>query len=187
MAERNRSERLTNVTNHSFYAIPFCTGIEPSKTVTVTIYLILMLCSLLGNLFIVAVFFKNKSLRTNVHYFIMNMAISDLIIPVIYLPRWITIEFHGWLWLVDGVLGTVLCKLVAMSLEVSYSASMLSMIAIAAHRFHAVLFSRKLALFTRNKRRLIITATWVMSVTCQAYKLYVAKLINLHGIVTIVF
>ena len=107
---------------------------------------------------VVAVFYRNKTLRIAVHYFIVNMAISDLAFPVITLPWAINDVYHDGLWLVDGVLGTVLCKLVWLACGSSTCVSVLSMMGTAADRFHAVLFPMKSALFTRKKRRLIIAA-----------------------------
>ena len=123
-----------------------------------------MTSSLTGNVLLVAVFYRNKTLRTAVHYFIVNMAISDLIIPVVSLPLRIKKIYHDGLWLVDGVLATVLCKLTWIAEPVSTGVSILIMIVIAVDRFRAVLFSMKFCLFSQIKRRLIIAATWLVSV-----------------------
>ena len=177
MAETNGSG-LASLTNYTFHSLPLCYGFfGPSKTVEITTYLSLMTFSLTGNMLLVAVFYRNKTLRTSVHYFIVNMAISDLIIPVITLPWLISFTYHDGLWLVDGVLGTVLCKLVMITWPLSIVVSILSMIVIAADRFRAVLFPMKSALLSRNKRRVIIAATWVASVALQSHALYAAKVV----------
>ena len=176
MAEINGSG-LANLTNPIFYSPSWCSGSRPSKTVQIATYLILMSFSLTGNVLLVAVFYRNKTLRTAVHYFIVNMAISDLLIPVIILPWWISDTYLDGLWLVDGVLGTVVCKLVSIAWSVSTSVSIFSMIAIAGDRFRAVLVPTKSPLLSRNKRRLIIAATWFASVALCAHFLYGAKVV----------
>ena len=163
-----------NLTNQTFY---WCSGSWPSKSVEIATYSILMTFSLLGNGLLVAVFYRNKTLRTAVHYFIVNMAISDLIVPVLDLPSSISETYHDGLWLVDGVLGTVLCKLLRITWPVSTCVSIFSMIAIAVDRFRAVLFPMKSALLSRNKRRLIIAATWIASVALRAHYLYAIKVV----------
>ena len=163
-----------NLTNQTVY---FCSGSWPSKSVDFAQNLILMTFSLTGNGLLVAVFYRNKSLRTVVHYFIVNMAISDLIIPVVHLPWKISETYHDSLWLVDGVLGTVLCKLVWIAWPVSTGVSILSMIVIAVNRFRAVLFPMNSTLLSRNKIRLIIPATWIASVALQAHFFYAAKVV----------
>ena len=126
---------------------------------------------------LVAIFYRNKTLRTAVHYFIVNMSISDLIIPVVFLPWRISQTYHDGLWLVDGVLGSVLCKLVFFAWPVPTGVSIFSMIAIAVDRFRAVLFPMKSVLLSRNKRRLIIVATWIASVALWGYFLYATKVV----------
>lgn len=178
MAGLNRSAEFFNTTNHTFHVSSTrCTGSWPSKTVEIISYSILLTFSLLGNLLVVAVFYRNKTLRRAVHYFIVNMAVSDLLMPAITLPWWISAICQGWL-IGDGVVGTVLCKLVGMAWGVSTLVSILSMIAIAIERFHAVLFPMKAALFSPNKCRLIIAATWVVSVAYRAHYFYAMKLVS---------
>ena len=177
------SANFTSFTNYTFYGSDtascsntgFCTGFWPSKSVGITTHAILIIFSLIGNLFIIGVFYRNKSLRTTVHYFIVNMAISDLVIPLITLPWMISIVYHDGLWLVDGVLGTILCKFVSTASELSPFVSIFSMVAIAADRFHAVLFPLRVALFSRRKCRLTIAAIWIASVAFRSYFLYATK------------
>ena len=134
----------------------------------------------MGNVLLVAEFYRNKTLRTSVPYFIVNVAISDLIIPIFYLPWMISYTYDDGLWLVDGVLGTVLCKLVWIACPVSTVVSMFSMIMIAADRFRAVLFPMRSAFFSGNSRRLIIASTRVASVALQARFLYAVKVVPRH-------
>ena len=176
MEELNGS-RLANLTNETLNSPPRCSGLWPSKTVEIATYLSLMTSSLTGNVLLVAVFYRNKTLRTAVHYFIVNMAISDLIIPVVSLPLRIKKIYHDGLWLVDGVLATVLCKLTWIAEPVSTGVSILLMIVIAVDRFRAVLFSMKSCLFSQIKRRLIIAATWLVSVALNSHILYATKVV----------
>ena len=99
-----------------------------------------MLLSLTGNFLVVAVFFRNKTLRTPVHYFIMNMAVSDLIIPVVVLPWKMVEAWHDRVWLVDGVLDSILCKLLPIAWYLSINMSVCNMVVIATERLHAVIF-----------------------------------------------
>ena len=57
-----------------------------SKAIAISMYSSFMVLSLVGNSLLITVFYRNKSLRTPVHCFIMNMTLSDLIIPIISLP-----------------------------------------------------------------------------------------------------
>ena len=177
MAELNECDHFPNFTNNSLHTpARACTGSWPTTNFQIATVFLLMTFSLLGNLLVVAAFYRNKTLRTAVHYFIVNMAISDIIVAVIYMPWWISYKYHGF-WLVDGVLGTVLCKLGRITWGLSTFVSIFSMIAIASDRFRAVLFPMNSTLFSRHKRRLTIAATWIVSLARWAHNLYGAKLV----------
>ena len=180
MAGQIGSECFPNATNQTLCSLRICTDSFPPKSVQITLYSILMTFSLVGNLLVVVVFYRKRLPRTAVHYFIVSMGISDLMTPSIYLPWVISRAYHEDLWFVDGVLGNILCKLVRVSWSLSTYVSMLSMIGIAADRFHAVLFPMKTALFSPKRRRLIIASTWIAAVALRAHFLYGAKLVP-HG------
>ena len=147
-----------------------------SKAIVIATYSSLMMLSLVGNSLLIAVFYRNKSLRTPVHYFIMNMLVSDLIIPTISLPTSISVIYHDWQWMVGGGLGTVLCKFVSAAGFVSFSVSMFSMVAIAIDRFYAIVFVMKPALFSKKTCHRLIIASWIVSVAIQGYNVDAARL-----------
>ena len=178
MAEMNGSEELNNGTNQTLH-VPICTtGSWPSKPVEITSYSVLLFLSLIGNFLVVAVFYKNKKLRTPVHYFITNMAVSDLVIPVVVLPWFTSLAYNDYLWLEGGLLPSVLCKIVPFAWHLSISVSTCSMVAIAVDRFHAVLFAMKQALISRKTCRLVIVATWIFSVALRAPNFYGYRLVH---------
>ena len=177
MAKLNRSEELHNIANQTLHGSVSCTGVWPPKTVVITTCCIFLVLSFVGNVVVVAVFYSSKTMRKPFYYFMVNMAISDLIVPVIVLPVMISYTYHDGLWLVGGVIGSVLCKLTNI-LNLSILVSILSMIAISADRFHTVLFPLKSTLISRNRCRSIIAAIWVAAVVLQAHYFYGAKLVN---------
>ena len=85
MAESD--EQFSNVTLNGTSFVSYCTGAEPSTIFKVATLSVLMISSLVGNLLVVVVFYRNKSLRRSMHCFIVNIAVSDLIIPIIVLPQ----------------------------------------------------------------------------------------------------
>ena len=157
-------------TNHSL-----CPWDRDSKTITISVYSILTLLSLVGNVLIVAVFYRNNRLRTTVHYFIVNMAVSDLLIPTIFLPMQITVVYYER-WLIGGILGTTLRKFVWFTVYICVAVSMISMVAIAVDRFYAIVFAMKLALFSQKNCKRLIIATWIFSMAIQSYYIYAVRL-----------
>ena len=165
MAELNESDLLRNVTS------------KTKNATTITISFLVLFFSLFGNILVVAVFFRNKALRIPVHYFIVNMAISDLIIPVVFLPLVIAREYNG-LQMANGIMGTLLCKLGAVAWGVSTFVSIVSMVSIAVDRFHAILFAMKPPLISRKKCLQVIVLMWIISIVSRAHIIYGYRMVR---------
>lgn len=157
---------------------PFCVTSNASIVITIALYCILLLVSLIGNCLIVAVFFMNKTLRTTTNYLMLNMAVSDLLIPTIALPWLISVTYLSNVWLVGGTLGEILCKVVCMAPSVSLVVSTLSMTVIAVDRFHGIFFAMKPALISIQMRRRILVAIWIIAVAFRAHFLYGYRLVR---------
>ena len=143
----------------------------------IAVYCVMMLFSLFGNALIVATFCRNRTMRTTVNCFILNMAVSDLLIPVFVIPWRISVTYTDNLWLVPGTLGDILCKLVHAAQGVSAVVSTLSMVIIAAERFYAILYAMKPALITRKPCICLIAAIWVVAVAFRCHYFYGYKVI----------
>ena len=132
-----------------------------SNAIAISMYSSFMVLSLVGNSLLIAVFYRHKSLRTPVHCFIMNMTLSDLIIPIVSLPTAIIrLTYHD---------STILCKIVSLVGCVSSVVSMSSMVAIAFDRFYAIVFPMKPPLFSQSSCQRVIIITWIVSVAIQGY------------------
>ena len=160
----------------------FCNGTSsPTKVVKITTYSVVMAFSLIGNLLIVAVYYRDKTLRSPVHSFIVNMAVSDLLIPLVFLPAMIGEAYYDQEWLVTGIFGSVLCKVVWSVRCVSTVVSVLSMVAMAVDRFHAMVFPLKPRLISQKSSCIITCAIWIASIAFRAHYIYFVKLLPHEG------
>ena len=75
------------------------------------------LISLGGNIFVGIIVYKTKSLKKPVNFFIVNMAMSDLVYPISMLPRDVASLFMSSSWLISGPLVQALCKLGSFSIK----------------------------------------------------------------------
>ena len=118
--------------------------------------------SLLGNIFVILIVYKNRDLRKTINYFIVNMAFSDLVLTLIVLPfeitRFVTDSLH---WHVSGIFGLICCKLFYFASLVSLHVSNQSLVWIAIDRFVAVVFPMKLGLISDKTRSIGIFSTWM--------------------------
>ena len=102
-------------------------------------YCLLFLVSLVGNTFIAMIVFKTKTLRKPINFLIVNMAMSDMLVPIFLFPRELVLTYTRS-WVIDGLLGQVLCKLSIYASNLSFTVSIQSLVLIAVDRFGAVMF-----------------------------------------------
>ena len=127
-------------------------------------YCVILLGSLFGNMFIIIIVYKNRDLRKTVNYFIVNMAVSDLLFPMFFLPVQITqLATDSRQWHVSGILGSIFCKLFYFASSVSLLVSAQSLVWIAIDRFVAVVFPMKLGLISTKIRTIAIISTWMFA------------------------
>ncbi|XP_022783617.1 neuropeptide FF receptor 2-like [Stylophora pistillata] len=150
---------------------------ETVKALKALCYCVIMLMSLVGNTLVIIIICRNSRMRTMTNNLIANMAISDLLFPLFAVPKEIAQIFIGKSrWLVVGVGGEILCKMVNFSQDISTAVSILSLVVIAFDRFHAVKFPFKPAVITPKICRMIICFIWVVAVGLHSPYFYTFKL-----------
>uniref|UniRef100_A0A3B4EYZ9 D(4) dopamine receptor-like n=1 Tax=Pundamilia nyererei TaxID=303518 RepID=A0A3B4EYZ9_9CICH len=120
----------------------------------------LILVIILGNVLVCLSVLTERSLKTATNYFIISLAVADLLLAVLVLPLYVYSEFLGGIW----TLSTYICDAL-MTMDVMLcTASILNLCAISVDRYIAVVVPLK---YNRNQfsvRQLaLITATWVLS------------------------
>lgn len=162
-----------NESNETSLADQFCradtsTGSQATK---VSLYIIVMFVSLIGNALIFAVVFKNRRMRTPVNFFVVNMSAADILITVFYMPRMISRILFGGEWGISGGFGHFLCKVAPFTQELSASVSVLTLIVMAVDRFFAVLFPLK-RIFTSNVAYVSIAFVWITAIAVRSPMFY---------------
>ena len=82
-------------------------------------YCLILFGSFFGNIFIIIIVYKRRDLRKTMNYFIVNMAVSDLIFPLVAIPDQMTkivtglLDLaHQWNPRIDFWQAVLFCKLV---------------------------------------------------------------------------
>ena len=117
-----------------------------------------------GNLLVIVTFIKIVKLKTSSNYYIVNMAISDLVSIFLAWPLYATegmLKAGGSL-IVIPELATFACKLGIYSRAVSYVVSIQSLVLIAVDRFLATAFPLKTLKITTRIRAVFLLLTWVL-------------------------
>ena len=144
---------------------------------TVTFCLIFIV-SLVANSLIVMIVYKTPNLRKPINFFIANMASSDLLYPIFWIP-WTLSEMHTkYSFLIGGQLGQALCKLVPFFGDVSFAISIQNLILIAVDRFGAVMFPLRSPLIRSKLCPFFILATWIVAAAVSSPFLFAYELVE---------
>ena len=140
-------------------------------------YCLLFLVSLVGNTLVAMIVFKTKTLRKPINFLIVNMAMSDMLVPIFLFPRELVLTYTRS-WVIGGPLGQVLCKLSIFASNLSFTVSIQSLVVIAVDRFGAVMFPLRSPLINSKRCRVFILATWIIAIAIFCPSLFASKVIE---------
>ena len=174
------SETLQGVDrNFSDSSIEHCatarTAVVP-KEFKIAVHVFTLVVALVGNSLLIAAY---KRMREPVMLLIANMATSDLLTAIFLLPRLITIAIVDSLaWQVQGLGGTILCKMCTFLSDISLFVSTQSLVIITVERFLAVVHPLKVRNITAKMRHLLIALTWISAMALHSPYLYTMELVK---------
>ena len=142
-------------------------------------YFIILIVSLVGNLLVLLITYKNRQLRKTISFFVFNMAVSDLFNPLTIMPIQIVQIISGSdSWKVDRpwMLGNILCKLSYFLPDVSLVVSIESLLLMAMDRFIATIFPLCTKFESLKARLISILFTWIVAIAVHAPYFYTLTL-----------
>ena len=141
-------------------------------------YSVILLFSLFGNLAVILIVWKNERMRTTTNLLISNMAASDLLISVFAVPRELAQIYAGHRrWLIDGVLGSISCKLVYVFQDISTAVSIQSLVVIAIDRYRGIVYPFHPPLITSKVCKAIIPIIWIVAIGLHSTYFYTVRLV----------
>ena len=144
-------------------------------TVTFCLFIIV---SLVANSLIVIIVYKTPNLRKPINHFIANMALSDLLYPIFWIPFNLSDLHTNYSFLIGGQLGQALCKLGYFFSTVSITVSVQNLILIAVDRFGAVVFPLRSPLIRSKLCPFFILTTWVVATAVSSPYLFTYELVE---------
>ncbi|XP_031567252.1 QRFP-like peptide receptor [Actinia tenebrosa] len=143
-------------------------------------YLLVLIFGVIGNTLVVAIVYRNRSMRTPANYFIANMAIADLMVPIFLVPKTLAHVYHGRnAWLIGGTFGEFLCKFVPFIYDVCLMVSIHSLVLVAVERFYAVMRPLRAAIRSTRRCIVIIVSIWLLAMLFHGFYFYVHRLFYL--------
>ncbi|KAI8522231.1 G-protein coupled receptor [Branchiostoma belcheri] len=119
--------------------------------------LVFLLC-IIGNSVVCAVVIRTPRLRTVTNYFILNLAVSDLLVGIFCLP--FTLIFHI---LNEYQFNDAMCKLTPFVQGVSVAASVFTFLMIAFDRYKAIVFPTEPRMTLKAMRKTLV-GVWLCAV-----------------------
>ncbi|KAG7215436.1 hypothetical protein INR49_022506 [Caranx melampygus] len=122
--------------------------------------ILLIVVIICGNLLVCLSVFTEKALKTTTNYFIVSLAVADLMLAVLVLPLFVFSEFQDGVW----TLGMTVCDgLMTMDVMLC-TASIFNLCAISIDRFIAVSiplnYNRK---HVDMRQTILLSATWILA------------------------
>ena len=140
----------------------FCSS--ESSTTFLALLSTVSLFALTGNFIVILTFIKTVSLKASHNYFIINMAVSDLICVLFNWPLYATegmLKPGGSLF-TEPFVASLFCKLGIYVRAMSYVVSILSLVLIAVDRYIATVFPLRASHITGKMRTILLILSWCL-------------------------
>lgn len=144
------------------YSSPACSAVV-STTFTVTLSVI-SAAAFIGNALVATTFIKTRRLRTSTNYYIVNMAVSDLLCPIFNWPLYASEGMLTPEVLISEPWASPVCKLGMYFRAVSQAVSILSLMLIALDRFVAIVYPLKVIMLNVKVRVILLSMSWVIPI-----------------------
>ena len=142
--------------------------------------LLVIVLSLVGNIFVLYVVRNNIKLHTVTHYLIVNLAVADLLITVFNMSVLLKTEITGNDEAFGGIAGQIYCVGIIVVLNLSVVCSILTMTAIAFERFCSIVFPFK-RIVTLKLAKAMVGGTWLCSFLITIPFFFHTEVVDYHG------
>ncbi|KAF8795013.1 QRFP-like peptide receptor like protein [Argiope bruennichi] len=174
--------------NFSLYDFPNNASLtEPldwEEYVKIVFYVIVLVIALMGNISVILTVALNRSMRTTINLYLVNLAVADLLICMccmwVPLANSITKPLYS--------LGGFICKLNPFAQMTCLTASVLTLSAISCDRFIAIIFPLHVRI-TKQRTSVVISIIWLVSLAVaipfliiRKYKTYQINETNFHSL-----
>jgi hypothetical protein len=142
---------------------------EESEIGLIVLFTLTTLFSIVGNGFVIIVFARGRRSRTDLRPFLINLAISDLIMALFCMPFTFIYTMMG-----TWIFSEPMCTIVLFVQLLSVSGSVFTNMAIGIDRFMAVMFPLRSRL-TKQRAKYVIVVIWTCSIALSSVQFKVAR------------
>ena len=132
---------------------------SPLSIASIILYSLVFVIGLLGNVCVIIILIKFKSMRTLTNVFLVNLTVGDILVILICVPLTLgNTVYRKWIY------GSVMCKLLPFVQGTAIGVSVLSLLTISISRYFAIYkpLTAKI-IFSKRNVRLLLCFIWVVS------------------------
>ena len=172
MATNFNNESLIQQNAYSHEACYMVNFPFPVKVTVILVFSVMLLFSLVGNALIIIMVFKRPELKNTTNFFIVNMAVCDIVLTLTSTPvRIEEMAIGSYQWNIGVKAALIFCKLSVFVERLTIAVSVESLCWIALDRFLAVVFPMKVHAISSRCRALAITCTWIIGLALKSLDL----------------
>lgn len=129
-----------------------------SKVILCILYTFLTIAAVASNMIVCYIVLSNRRMRTATNYFIVNLAVGDILMASLCIPLfvWSNIITNHW------PFGLSLCKMIASATVISIFISAYTMVAISIDKYLAIMYPMRLRM-RKTQAKVIILAIWSLA------------------------
>ena len=159
----NQKGSMNNTSSYGFEHLSECSSSD--STILTSTISIVSIVAFVGNTLVILTFLQSPTLKTSTNYFIVNMAISDLLSSSTNWPLYATEGVQYSKPAIDGSTAVFVCKLGLYFRAVSQAVSVQSLLLIVVDRYIAIVLPFKSILVTARLRTALQLFTWVFALS----------------------
>ena len=159
----NQKGSMNNSSSYGFEHLSECSSLD--STILTSTISIVSIVAFVGNTLVIVTFLLSPTLKTSTNYFIVNMAISDLLSSSTNWPLYATEGVQYSKPAIDGSTAVFVCKLGLYFRAVSQAVSVQSLLLIVVDRYIAIVLPFKSILVTARLRAALQLFTWVFALS----------------------
>ncbi|XP_062293117.1 neuropeptide Y receptor type 2 [Scomber scombrus] len=149
------STTLTNDGN--FLKLDDSTKLIGVQIILILAYSTIILFGVIGNCLVIYVVYKFKNLRTVTNFFIVNLAVADLLVNTLCLPFTLVYTLYG-----EWMFGQVLCFMLPCAQGIAVHVSTITLNIIALDRHRSIVYHMETKM-SKDMCAAVIVITWAVS------------------------
>lgn len=167
---------MNNSSIVDFEAQSTCSNVV--STLLTSVISFVSVSAFVGNILVTAIFLMNTTIRTSTNYFIVNMAVSDLLSTLTNWPVYVMDGMLSRKYVIRDPMALILCKLGLYSRAVSQAVSILSLELIVVDRFIAIVLPFQSIRITRRPRAVLLLFSWIFPLSTLFPFAWFAKIVQ---------